>query len=377
MNSFFYRLPTLIKINLGLFMSAFSIKKRKASSFVHQCHSNCFLELNKKSFKRNIKKFFLRSAWSDKEIIDFCNYLYTDKIELVHKESESADNPYIICVVKNERDKLINFFEHYNRIGRFNYIFIDNNSSDDSREIITQNHCTLYECGEIFSTNRKLAWINAVFSTIPNDEWVLLLDADELLVYNGYETIRIESIINALEKKNIKLAGAIMIDMFSDKPSTNANYISDYVYFENNFHVEKSIFFDSVYGGIREREFKSERSFSSGRSFLIKKHPVIKKDKETLLIHCHYIYPFLRNYKSRIYFGLLHYKLFDKEFEKYKKIAEDESYGGGSVEYKNYMDSFKIKKYEDIFSVGVNTVKYEGSASLNSINILNDILKNE
>lgn len=374
MNKIVYRLPKAIKLNLGNLQTMIKKGKRAAIKHVDSLISMDYTILNTPQFKMNLKKFLSSSSWGDNDIIEFANYLYYDKVECVHKSEYIEGLPYIIVVVKNEIDKLVNFFAHYKKIGDFNFIFIDNGSTDGSIEFIKKNGGTIFQCLEAFSTHRKLAWINKVYSTLPNDIWTILLDADELLVYDGYESIRFDSIINILEKNRIDLVGAVMIDMFSIHPSSKVDYINNYVYFENNLHEEKSIYCNSVYGGIREREFKNgDYNFSSGRTFLVKKHPVIKKKQYTLLIHCHYIYPYYRNYKSKILFGLLHYKLFDAELLKYKAISETGSYGNGSVEYKSYLKKMSEKTYEEIFAISNNTIRYVGSSSLKKIKCIRSI----
>ena len=288
---------------------------------------------------------------------------------MIHDEYIYENKPVIICVIKNEADKLENFFLHYKSLGEFNYIFIDNGSTDDSINILKKNNVKIYRCIEKFSTNRKVSWINKIYSTLPDGIWTILLDADELLTYIGYENRKINEILKIFEKRNINTAGAVMIDMFSKEPVDKLNYMDKYIYFENLFHEEKSFYFKSIYGGIREREFK----FGNNRMFLIKKHPVVRKTSNSMLIHCHYIYPFKRNFESEVYFGLLHYKLFDSEIEKYRRIAKEQSYGNNSIEYKRYLKIFNEKSYADIFKSDKNTVCYEGSASLRLISCINEV----
>ena len=71
------------------------------------------------------------------------------------------------------------------------------------------------------------------------------------------------------------------------------------------------------------------------------------------MISCHYIYPFEKNLKSFTYLALLHYKLFDNEIQKYKKIAEDGSYGkgGGSKEYKLYFHLSHFSLFLKMFTI--------------------------
>lgn len=364
-----YRLPLTIKLFLSKVKNALNPAKTKAINTVNACVSEDFANLNHPTYKKHLKDFLSAFSFSAEQIQNYIRHLYYDTVKLIHQGSFVPQNPTIICVVKNEAGKLTKFFEHYSKLGDFNYIFIDNGSVDETVEIIKNNDGTVYLSLHPFETYRKIAWINKVYTTIPNGSWTLLLDADELLVYQGYENMSFNEAVSLLEKSHADSAGAVMIDMFSNKPTSKEDYIENYVYFENNFHEEKSFFCNSVYGGIREREFK----FKNERIFLIKKHPLVKKDEQTMLIHCHYIYPFKRNFTSSIYFGLLHYKLFDSELNKYKKLAKEGGYSNGSIEYKNYIEKFSKKTFEEIFAIDENTEKYNGTASLEKINCLKNI----
>ena len=168
MNDLVYKLPACIKIHLGEMQTILHHEKREAINQVNHYNASDFANLNSLKYKENLKKFFASSAWSAEEIQSFAKWLYTDKINLINQGVISADSPYIIAVVKNEADKLVHFFDQYKRLGSFNYIFIDNGSSDSTIDLIIQNNGTVYQCLEQFSTNRKLSWINKVYSTIPN-----------------------------------------------------------------------------------------------------------------------------------------------------------------------------------------------------------------
>ncbi|KAB8287937.1 glycosyltransferase family 2 protein [Bifidobacterium avesanii] len=362
-------LPLSFKIAIAQTRTILNPQKRQAIALVDKLSSKYFPRINDQGYKKELKSFLSESFYSAEEVKDYVKSLYDDEVYIDHQGKYDDKLPTIICVVKNEEQKLNNFFAHYEQIGKFNYVFIDNLSTDMTYQILLNNNATVYKSEQKFTTNRKLAWINKVYSTLSNGSWVLLLDADELLTYCGFESIKFNNIINSFEKNNIRIASALMIDMFSNEKSESKDYLKNYRYFENKFHVEKSYYFNSIYGGIREREF----SFGKGRCFLIKKHPVVKKDNKTMLIHCHYIYPFNRNFEAKTYFGLLHYKLFDKEIKKYQKIAESGSYGNNSVEYKQYLSIFKNKKYEDIFQVDADTVLFKGTQSLTKIDCLEDV----
>lgn len=364
-----FRLPLSCKIALGRTRTVADKSKRMAIEMINRYEDSSFVGLNEPCYRRNLREFLYSCAYSANDTADYIRWLYTDSVIMIQQGELNFLLPTIICVVKNEADKLANFFTHYQALGRFNYIFIDNGSTDDSVHMMRDHGVTIYQCLEPFSTNRKLAWINKVYTTIPNDAWTILLDADELLVFDGYEGTSMNAVLDLFDKRQIKTAAAVMVDMFSQEPVRDSEYIHKYIYFENSFHEERSFYFNSVYGGIREREFK----FGEDRIFLIKKHPVVKKESQSMLIHCHYIYPFRCNFESTIYFALLHYKLFDKEIEKYKRIADEGSYGNGSVEYKTYIRTFADKSYEQIFRASENTIRYDGTNSLKLIQCLHDI----
>lgn len=362
-------LPLSVKIIISTLKTYLNNEKRMALKTINKFSDDYYGEINTKKYRKNLRKFLMSSLFDGKETREYIKYLYTDRIELFHDERIYEDRPTIICVVKNEADKLENFFSHYKKIGDFNYIFIDNGSDDNSINIMKKNNAKIYVCMEKFSTNRKVSWINKIYSTLPEGMWTVLLDADELLTYIGYENKSFNEIIKIFEKRNIITAGAVMIDMFSKEPVDGREYINKYIFFENIFHEEKSFYFKSIYGGIREREFK----FGDNRMFLIKKHPVAKKTPDSMLIHCHYIYPFKRNFESVVCFGLLHYKLFDSEIEKYRRIVKEQSYGNNSVEYKRYLKIFTEKSYEDVFKSDAYTVCYDGTNSLKRIKCLSEV----
>lgn len=364
-----FRAPLPIKLFLSRAKTSLNLSKRKAIESINSCASEDFKKLNDVDYKKNLKNFLTTFNFSVEQTKNYIDHLYYDKLKLLHQGTFVSENVTIICVIKNEANKLKKFFEHYSDLGDFNYIFIDNGSEDKSVELIKNNGGTVYLAPYPFETFRKIAWINKVYTTIPNGSWTLLLDADELLVYSGYETTSFKEVISLFEKNKINAAGAVMIDMFSVEKTDDEHYHEKYLYFENNFHEEKSFYCRSVYGGIREREFK----YHKGRIFLIKKHPLIKKDEKTMLIHCHYNYPYKKNFDSSLYFGLLHYKLFDSELKKYEKIAKEGGYANGSVEYKSYIEKFSQKSFEEIFAVSENTEKYNGTSSLEKIKCMKDV----
>ena len=365
-------LPLPVKLTANRLLFALDGKKRAALSTLEDVPARSdFPRVNERPFKADMKERLVTFGGSASYVEQYIHALYHDRLTLMDEGRMDETLPAIICVVKNEADKLRAFFDHYDRLGRVNYLFIDNGSTDESVAMMKAHNARIYTTDEAFSTVRKSAWIELVYTTLPEGMWTILLDADELLVYDGYEQLPLNELLAAFDRHGMDTAGAVMIDMFSPTQPASANYMDDYVWFENNFHEEKSFLFNSIYGGIREREF----NFTDSRAFLIKKYPVAKKDSRSVLANPHTVWPYERNFRADTWFGLLHYKLFDRELEKYRRIAREGSYHHGSTEYKMYLQAFAQKSYEDIFRTGPDSVHYEGTPSLRKIACLKDAEK--
>jgi len=339
------RFPLWLKKIVIYFLSFFNKNKNEAIKELQKSSINQkeFYRLNDYELKKSLKKYLRCSITSSFELKNFISYLYNDEIKILKKIELKKDIPTIICVVKDEIDKINTFLDHYKSLGEFNFVFVDNGSTDGTLEILLNEPVMIYQVLGKFSTIRKLAWINKVYLNLPINNWYLLLDVDELMVYKGYEANNFNYFLSSLPPNTLSV-GALMIDMFAVE-NTNKHYMETYKYFENSFTTRKSFYFEAIYGGFRQRAFNDDKK----SLYLIKKHPLLYNDGIHFFCHCHYNYPYESNFKSSLMIGLLHYKLYANEMDKYKKIAMDKGYAFGSAEYKKYIEVLSNKEFSTIF----------------------------
>src|SRR5688500_10924282 len=102
-----------------------------------------------------------------------------------------ADAHVVLAVVRNEMLRLPYLLTHYRRLGFDHFIFVDNDSTDGTGEYLAaQPDCFVYFTKESFGESgggAGLGWKNLLLEQFCPGRWVLVADADELLVWPGSE----------------------------------------------------------------------------------------------------------------------------------------------------------------------------------------------
>lgn len=295
-------------------------------------------------------KSFLNCRYDIKYFDNFISGIYDSKLESFNLKIIDSSKPVLICVIKNEVTKLEKLLYHYKSLGITNFVFIDNDSKDGTFEKLLNEGCCVFEAKDSFNTARKVGWINQVMQRIGRNKWYLIIDSDEFLY--TYNKVSIDSLTSL---KPFRSYGAVMVDMY--KANNSDEFISFDNFFRTNYHRD----FKAIYGGMRERVFNCTP--------LIKKHPLFLFSKNVVMINCHYLYPYSRNFRAPLQLVLLHYKDYNSDIEKIRKIVADGSYANNSSEYKRYLRYFE--QHETIPS-GEHTVTFSGQDQINEI--LNKLL---
>ncbi|MEO5377116.1 MAG: glycosyltransferase family 2 protein [Magnetococcus sp. DMHC-6] len=137
---------------------------------------------------------------------------------------------FVISVVRNERIMLPHFLSHYRLLGVKCFVFVDNCSDDGSREYLREQSDVI-----LFSTDTEykkshfgVTWQQAVLGNFCVGKWVLLADADELLVYEGSdEGLSIEHLITKIEAQGCDAACQIMVDMYPEGDLSTADFTKE------------------------------------------------------------------------------------------------------------------------------------------------------
>ncbi|MFM7275760.1 MAG: glycosyltransferase family 2 protein, partial [Gammaproteobacteria bacterium] len=108
------------------------------------------------------------------------------------------------------------FLAHYRALGVPHFAFIDNGSSDGTRALLaSQPDVTLFHApGNYRDAAFGVAWQQAVLSRFCVGRWVLLVDADEFLVYPGCESTALPAFIAGRESRGADAIFTDLVDMY-------------------------------------------------------------------------------------------------------------------------------------------------------------------
>lgn len=116
----------------------------------------------------------------------------TDKIDAYfHKDPEDKDRYLVISCARGENDYIVEFVEHYLRLGFDKIIICDNNDDDSVSDIlryyIQDNKVEIFNCHGFNSFQVQLY---AMFVQEANFKWCAFFDCDEFLELGCYSNIK-------------------------------------------------------------------------------------------------------------------------------------------------------------------------------------------
>lgn len=270
---------------------------------------------------------------------------------------ESPNAPVVVVVVKDEIERMKLFFEHYRALGVRQFIVIDNDSSDGTREFVSaQKDARVYLINDMFQTQKKVAWIEKVLALTGYDRWYVVVDSDELLDYVGSESHSLEELIDYHSASDEYLQG-YLVDMYSEEPifSVSCSYKDIPIIF-NQF--DKDSYYREgdrhVFGGARYRVF--------GLNNLLSKQSVFLFKPDFIYCHPHYLYSGNTRIHDVFCYVLRHYKFLEKDRFAYQARIKEKSFYNNSIEYESIMDQMK-SLYKVSFDYS-GSVRYDSSESL-------------
>ncbi len=349
----------------------------------------------KKQFMENLKKRDKNLYQYSEKAFDHLCFTMTDS-NLYRNFLQSYQNRGVRClqkkithsiphnevifvgVVKNDLSKIKMQVAHHSSIGVQNFVYIDNMSSDGTREWLCAQNVDLYQVDEPFSSLMKVAWIRQITDLYGYNRWYLVLDSDELLVYPGMEYSKIDNLIHFAENENMNFVQSFLIDVYSkgkifidSTENKNINIGIDNLKEQNIYFDTDSYYFRPSYKGLRIIGGPRTRVFSTKQepfTPLLTKNIFAYLRKEDML-GVHYLRPYYKNFDHPIISGLLHYKFLPEDYHKYRQIASNGNYASGSREYKRYLQI--LEQNQGLIFFYEKSQRWHSSLDLLKINIMN------
>ena len=147
----------------------------------------------------------------------------------------------LLCTLRNERVRLPYFLRYYRDMGVDHFFFVDNDSTDGSREYLApQPDVSLWTTtGNYKAARFGVDWLAHLQRRYCHDHWCLTVDVDEFLVYPFCETRPLRALTDWLDACAVRSFSAMMLDMYPKGPITAQPYLQG----QNPFEIAQ--WFDS------------------------------------------------------------------------------------------------------------------------------------
>lgn len=249
--------------------------------------------------------------------------------------------PVVICVIKDEADRLDDFLRHYRNHGVERFVFIDNGSTDRSLEMLSrQPDVDLFLRLGRFNWMLKQGWINRVVELYGHDRWYIYADADEHIVFDSSDYHSFADLTWHMEVRGLCRVRGFLIDMYGAAPLVESTYtpgqplIDAYPWFDRDTYTEERyIERIGVKGGPRMRVFGGDGGRLRPE---LTKYPLFKLRRGDYMTNPHHIWPYEENFRSERFLGILHYKFLPDLAERASIACVLKNYWNQSIEYECY-----------------------------------------
>jgi Glycosyl transferase family 2 len=337
--------------------------------------------------------FNWQEDWQDSHLyLAACDAAYSQLRRVCGLADFPSNGVTAICVVRDEADRLPAFLDHYRGLGVRQIHIIDNASSDGTGAI-----ARAWPDTTVWYTDASYAeavfgqlWIGAVVRRHGLGGWVLNVDADEHLVYDGMDRHNLDALCRWLITRGQTRLFAPLTDLYPRLPLLKSwarwrgcvwRMICDGLrmetvpdgscYFDRgglrgspNYEFQQTAFGMHVKGGVRARVIAGAND-----AFCLSKAPLSLWDRDTAYCHVHFPFPFDLN-PHEPHGALLHYKFVGDFQRRVSAAIRDNQHWKEAYEYKLYHEW--LERQTPLFNPRYS-MRYDGPASLISEGLLRSI----
>lgn len=257
----------------------------------------------------------------------------------------------VFSALRNERIRLPFFLDYYRRLGAAHFLFVDNNSTDGSRDwLADQPDVSVWTTPNSYRRARYgVDWLNWLQTKYGHGHWTLVVDVDEFLVFPFCDTRPLPALTDWMEASSIRSFPAMLLDMYPKGPidaqpyREGQNPIEIASWFDSgNYMIERNEKYGNLWiqGGPRARAFFPDQP---NKAPALNKVPLVKwKRGYAYVDSTHMLLPRGLNQVyderggERISGVLLHAKFLDTFVEKSAEEMRRQQHYGKSREYKAY-----------------------------------------
>jgi hypothetical protein len=132
----------------------------------------------------------------------------------------------LFAVVRDEIRRLPFFLQYYAQRGVSRFFIVDNDSTDGTTELLlsTPDVHVFHTAARYSQSHYGLTWIRSLLDSYGQGRWCLAVDADEFLVYPGWEHLSLPELCGYLDSEPSSALASLLLDMYSDMPFCQTPY---------------------------------------------------------------------------------------------------------------------------------------------------------